>query len=152
MDKLVGASTEQIQEYLVFTVDSIDCGVDIRLVEEIIELQPVFSIPNSLEFCIGIINIRGTIVPVIDMSLKLGFTGNNYDDRSCIIVVMLGTEQIGMMVNRVQEVVRISENDLCAPPLGAQKNYTENIACVDEKIKQILDIEAVFGISKTVFA
>lgn len=138
---------EKAQEYLIFSVDAIDFGVDITLVEEIIELQPVFSIPNSLEFCKGIINIRGTIVPVVDMRLKLGFPGKDYDDRACIIVVILGSEQIGMLVDKVQEVVSITEDKLSLPPLGINKGYTEKIACVDEQIKQILDVKAVFDIS-----
>lgn len=149
MEETVAAS-DQRQEYLIFTVDSVDFGVDIRLVEEIIEIQPVFGIPNALGFCKGIINIRGTIVPVIDMRLKLGFSGVAYDDRACIIVIMLGIEPVGMLVDKVQEVVCLSEKELCDPPLDVYKGYTEKLACVGDRINQILSMEAVFGVSDAV--
>jgi purine-binding chemotaxis protein CheW len=149
MEEMV-TTADQPQEYLIFTVDSVDFGVDIRLVEEIIEVQPVFGIPNALGFCKGIINIRGTIVPVIDMRLKLGFPGTAYDERACIIVIMLGTEPVGMLVDKVQEVVCLSEDELCDPPLGVYKGFTEKIACVGDRINQILSMEAVFGISDAV--
>ena len=80
---------DDIREYLIFTVDSIEFGIDISLVQEIIEYQEASPIPNMLDFCSGIINIRGTIVPVIDMRRKLGFEPRVYDDRSCIIVITL---------------------------------------------------------------
>ncbi|NLT13836.1 MAG: chemotaxis protein CheW, partial [Clostridiales bacterium] len=83
---LTAGAEDDIQEYLIFTIDAIDFGIDIGLVQEIIEIQPVSKIPNALDFCSGIINIRGTIVPVIDMRRKLGFQPIEYDDRACIIV------------------------------------------------------------------
>lgn len=151
MDETTAAS-DQIQEYLIFTVNSVDFGVDIRLVEEIIENQPAYGIPNCLGFCKGIINIRGTIVPVIDMRLKLGFAGADYDGSACIIVVMLGAEPVGMLVDKVQEVVRISQDELRDPPLGAYEGFTEKIACVGDRINQILNVGAVFGVSEAELA
>ena len=147
MDEVTNNAGDGLQEYLIFTVGSTDFGVDIRLVEEIIEIQPVFKIPNSLGFCKGIINIRGKIVPVIDMRIKLGFDGADYDERASIIVVMLNSEQIGMMVDRVQDVIRISEEDLKDLPLGTgeeKESYVAKISCIDDRINQILDMESLF--------
>ncbi|NCB50677.1 MAG: purine-binding chemotaxis protein CheW [Clostridia bacterium] len=144
--------SDQVCEYLIFTIDSTDFGVDIRLVEEIIEIQQFFGIPNSMEFCKGIINIRGTIVPVIDMRLKLGFKGVEYSDRACIIVVMLGLEKVGMLVDKVQEVIRISAEELCDPPLDMYKGYTDKIICAKDKVNQVLDMKAVFDASGDIFA
>jgi len=143
-------STEDIQEYLIFTVDSIDFGIEIGLVQEIIKMQPISPIPNALPFCKGIINIRGTIVPIIDMRLKLGFEAADYNERTCIIVVKLGEELIGMIVDMVQDVVRIQEENLSEMPAVntdmERKNYTAKIACIDGKIKQILNVDSVFDI------
>jgi purine-binding chemotaxis protein CheW len=142
---------DDIKEYLVFCVDTIDFGIDIDLVQEIIEIQPVSKIPNALSFCSGIINIRGTIVPVLDMRRKLGFETKDYDDRACIIVILLDSELVGAIVDSVQDVVRISAQDLSdSPALGGKgaelPNYTTKIACIDGKIKQILNVSAVFGV------
>lgn len=149
MDEVLenAVSAEDIQEYLVFTVHSIDFGIELGLVQEIIKIQPISRIPNALPFCRGIINIRGTIVPVIDMRLKLGFEPAEYTERTCIIVVMLETELVGMIVDMVQDVIRISEEALSDSPAaggGERKRYTARIATVDGMIKQILDVGAVF--------
>lgn len=141
---------DDIREYLISTVDKIDFGIDIGLVQEIIEIQPVAPIPNALDFCSGIINLRGTIVPVLDMRRKLGFEPVEYDDRACIIVIMLESELIGVIVDSVQDVVHVSSQELLdSPAIGAveQAYYTEKIAAVDGKILQILNVNAVFNIS-----
>ncbi len=142
---------DDIQEYLIFTIDSIDFGIDIGLVQEIIEIQPVSKIPNALDFCSGIINIRGTIVPVIDMRRKLGFEPIEYDDRACIIVILLESELIGAIVDAVQDVIHISASDLTDSPVidehsSDRRHYTSKIACIDGTIKQILDVTTVFDI------
>ncbi|SHH83984.1 purine-binding chemotaxis protein CheW [Sporobacter termitidis DSM 10068] len=140
---------DDIEEYLVFTVDKIDFGIDIGLVQEIIEIQPASPIPNGLDFCSGIINIRGMIVPVLDMRRKLGFQPVEYDDRACIIVILLEAELVGAIVDSVQDVIHISARDLLDSPAisgGEQAYYTSKIASIDGKIRQILNVNAVFDI------
>jgi len=143
-------SEDDIQEYLVFTVETIDFGIDIGLVQEIIEIQPVSPIPNALDFCSGIINIRGMIVPVLDMRRKLGFDRVEYDDRACIIVIVLEEELVGAIVDSVQDVIHLSAKDLLDSPAisgsGEKAYYTSKIASIDGKIKQILNVNAVFDI------
>ena len=149
---LTAGAEDDIQEYLIFTIDAIDFGIDIGLVQEIIEIQPVSKIPNALDFCSGIINIRGTIVPVIDMRRKLGFQPIEYDDRACIIVIMLEAELVGAIVDAVQDVIHISEGDLTDSPVvdanADGRRYTSKIASVDGEIKQILDVATVFDIEE----
>lgn len=150
---LTAVAEDDIQEYLIFTIDGIDFGIDIGLVQEIIEIQPVSKIPNALDFCSGIINIRGTIVPVIDMRRKLGFQPIEYDDRACIVVILLEAELVGAVVDAVQDVIHISGGDLMdAPAIDGQnadrKHYTSKIACIDGEIKQILDVATVFDIEE----
>lgn len=151
-EQLMSAAAEDdIQEYLIFSVDAIDFGIDIGLVQEIIEIQPVSPIPNALDFCSGIINIRGTIVPVLDMRRKLGFEPIVYDDRACIIVILLEAELVGAIVDSVQDVVHISAQELSESPAisgkgGEKPYYTSKIACIEGSIKQILNVNAVFDI------
>jgi len=143
------AEESEVREYLIFTVDSIDFGIDIGVVQEIIKIQPVTAIPNALDFCVGIINLRGTIIPVLDMRIKLGFEATEYDDKACIIVIMLGSELVGVIVDSVQDVIRISESELIDAPSvtgSGRKSYTEKIACTDDKIRQIIDVSTVFGV------
>lgn len=151
MDENVEVTLEDdIQEYLFFSIDSIAFGIDIGLVQEIIEIQPASPIPNALDFCSGIINIRGTIVPVLDMRRKLGFETVEYNDRACIIVILLEAELVGAVVDSVQDVAHISAGDLADSPAMNEKSgeryFTSKIACIDGNIKQILDVNAVFDI------
>jgi purine-binding chemotaxis protein CheW len=151
MDERIEAQEEDdIREYLIFTVDTIDFGIEIGLVQEIIEYEPASPIPNALDFCSGIINIRGTIVPVLDMRKKLGFQPMEYDDRACIIVILLQSELVGAIVDMVQDVARISPEELSDSPVigsrGESRTFTAKIASVDGKIKQILNVGAVFDI------
>lgn len=154
MDELLEneQALDNTQEFLIFTVDAIDFGIDIGLVQEIIKIQPISTIPNALPFCKGIINIRGTIVPVIDMRAKLGFQPGEYNERTCIIVVLLGSELVGFIVDMVKDVMRIPQESLSDSPTihaGDHRSYTSKIANVDGKIKQILNVDAVFGLNVT---
>lgn len=148
MDELIQTAAENdgIREFLIFSVDAIEFGIDIGLVQEIIKLQPVSPLPNAHPYCKGIINIRGLIVPVLDMRTKLGFPPAEYHERTCIIVVRLDTESVGIVVDQVKDVVRLREEELSdAPALnGERKGYTAKIANTDGKIRQILNVNAVF--------
>lgn len=150
----VAMTEDDIQEYLIFTVDRIDFGIDIGLVQEIIKIQPVSPIPNALRFCKGIINIRGTIVPVLDMRIKLGFDASAYNERTCIVVIKLESELIGVIVDMVQDVIRIPESDLQESPSlygsssGERKTYTSKIASIGGRIMQMLDVDSVFEINR----
>jgi purine-binding chemotaxis protein CheW len=142
-------NTDDLKEFLIFTVNSIDFGIELGLVQEIIKMQPISPIPNAMNFCKGIINIRGTIVPVVDMRCKLGFPEQEYCERTCIIVVSLEAELIGIVVDMVQEVIRIAEKDLTdSPDLNrGDASYTTKIISLDGKVKQILDINSVFQVN-----
>ena len=145
------SAEDDIREYLVFAVNSIDFGIDISLVQEIIQIQPIYKIPNSIKACRGIINMRGTIVPVIDMRLKLGYEAAEYNEKTCIVVISVQSDQIGMIVDMVKDVIRISPDELSSTPtIGSEiKNsgLISNMATVDGEIKEILDVYSVFDIS-----
>ena len=87
---------------------------------------------------------------MLDMRRKLGFQPIEYDDRACIIVIVLESELIGAIVDSVQDVIHISGADLLDSPAvgggGEKAYYTSKIACIDGKIKQILNVDAVFDI------
>lgn len=150
MDELTRTAAENdgIREFLIFSVDTIEFGIDIGLVQEIIKFQPVSPMPNAHPYCKGIINIRGLIVPVLDMRTKLGFPSAEYHERTCIIVVRLDTESVGIIVDQVKDVIRLREEELSdAPALnGERKGYTAKIANTDGKIRQILNVNAVFDV------
>ncbi len=154
MDGIIGDDLggEDNHEYLIFNVNDIDFGLGIGLVQEIIQMQRIFAIPHAVASCKGIINMRGTIVPVIDMRIKLGFEPMDYNDKTCIIVIEVEGEQIGMIVDSVKDVLRINSEDISSAPTAIddrkKSGLLSNVAVVNGEVKQILDVYTVFGIDR----
>ena len=100
---LGGEGEKKSQKYLFFALEDIEYGVDISIVDEIITMTPVSPIPSTKPFCKGVINIRGSIVPIIDMRIKLGKEEIEYTDAACIIIFMLeGEKEITILLTRVE--------------------------------------------------
>lgn len=146
----VDKAEKNLQKYLFFSLDAVEYGVEIGLVQEIITLPQISPIPSTKKFCKGVINIRGSIVPVIDMRIKLGKEPCEYTEKTCIIVLELAGERIGAIVERVLEVVEISSDKLLESPSKFESNGYQSIS---SKIlsdaggkRQILDLYQVFDL------
>lgn len=138
-------------KYLTFIVESGTYGVEIKYITEIISVQAVTPVPNTHNYLKGIINLRGTVVPVIDMRLRFGLPEIEYTDRTCIVVVSMEEMTNGLIVDEVQEVVDIDDEHIQPPRKvsGAHGNagnyFIRAIGSVGNEVKQLLDIEKVFG-------
>ncbi len=142
--------TEQnIHKYLFFSLDNVEYGVEISMVQEIITMEAVSPIPSTLPFCKGVINIRGSVVPVLDLRIKLGKEPCEYTDIACIIVLEIKDERIGVIVEQIRDVIEISDGMLMPSPVDTnnaeQKCASSSIVEIDGNVKQILDIDRVFG-------
>lgn len=144
--------SENIERFLTFHLGSEEYGLDIVKVQEIINLTPVTKIPNVPAYCRGVINLRGKVVPTIDLRLKLGMTYKEDTPRTCIIIVdVRGPAKVnryGLIVDQVAEVLGISSD--CIDPTvdyGSALNTTfiSGIGIVNEKVKILLDIDQVLG-------
>lgn len=135
-------------KYLTFTLDSEMFGIEIRYVTEIIGLQKINDIPETPEYVKGIINLRGKIIPVIDMNLKFKRHGVEYTDRTCIVVIDLQDLTVGLIVDNVSEVVTIPDTEISPPPsfrAGFQNRYIKGIGKSGDDIKLLLDCESLFA-------
>jgi purine-binding chemotaxis protein CheW len=137
-------------KYLTFTLAAEDYGLEILKVREIIGMMDVTAVPQTPEYVKGVINLRGRVIPVIDLRLKFGLEEAEYGERTCIIVVEVQTEvgsvQMGVVVDSVSEVLNISGDDIEPPPsFGAQlkTQYILGIAKAKGTIKILLDIDKV---------
>lgn len=154
MDELLAKSKQQdeVNKYFIFSVNGIDFSTEIDRVTEIITKPLISPVPNAKNFCKGIINLRGTIIPVIDMREKLQFSSTEYDERTCVIVMTIQEQLIGVIVDEVREVTDIAPEKLFDSPAssmrsGMGKNYTSKIANLEGgRVIQILDIEKVFDV------
>lgn len=139
-------------KYLTFTLANEDYGLEILKVREIIGMQDITAIPQTPPYIKGVINLRGRVIPVIDLRLKFGLPSQEYGERTCIIVVevktRLGPVQVGVVVDAVSEVLNVNGADIePAPALGSRVNtrYILGIAKARGTIKILLDIDRVLN-------
>lgn len=138
----------QKDKYLTFILGNDFFGIDILYVTEIIGLQQITPVPDLPEYIKGIINLRGKIIPVMDIRLRFKKDFRVYDERTCIIVVDIGDISIGLIVDRVSEVIDIPENNISLPPKLAKSTtntYVKSIGKVGEEVKLILDCEKLLS-------
>lgn len=136
----------QKNKYLTFSVDSENYGLNIKYVTEIIGIQMITAIPNQ-HLCIkGVINLRGKIIPTLDMRLRFCKQEMAYDDRTCIIVLDINGMDLGIIVDRVLEVMNISESQISDPPkfVGSNQNkFINGIGKIEDFVVLLLDSNAL---------
>jgi purine-binding chemotaxis protein CheW len=136
-------------KHLTFILNEEEYGINILKIKEIIGMMPITTIPQTPSHVKGIINLRGKIIPVIDLRLKFDMSAIEYTERTCIIVVEIGsTEKIfmGIVVDSVSEVLNIKAADVESTPSFGTKLDTRNIngiAKIGDSIKILLDIDAI---------
>lgn len=148
MDQAVKVMADREGKYLTFTMDNEEYGIGILKIKEIIGMMPITTVPRTPEFAKGVINLRGKVIPVVDLRLRFGMDMLDYDDRTCIIVVEIATQaetvQIGIVVDSVSEVLTIpGENIEDTPTFGTKLNtdYILGMAKMEGGVKILLDID-----------
>ncbi len=134
----------QKDRFLTFSLGEESYGIEIKYVIEIIGIQSITRIPELPEYVKGIINLRGKIIPVLDVRLRFKKEPKEYNDRTCVIVVDIKEVSIGLIVDRVAEVVSIPEEDMVEPPQmnkGVSNRYIKKIGKVGNEVKLLLDCE-----------
>jgi len=136
------------REMLVFKLGSEEYGVDILKVQEIRGYEKVTPIPRSPDYLKGVVNLRGTIVPVIDLRVKFGMPDPTYDSLTVVIVLRIASRTIGAVVDAVSDVVQFAANEIReAPKLGAMvdSSYLAGVATQGERMILALDIEKLLS-------
>jgi purine-binding chemotaxis protein CheW len=151
-DKLDGSALRREGKYLTFTLAEEEYGIGIRKIKEIIGMMPVRSIPRTPPFVKGVINLRGKVIPVIDLRLRFGMSEMEYSDRTCIVVVEVegdgGKVTTGVVVDSVSEVLNIKEENIEeAPNFGAavDTRFILGIAKLEGGVKLLLDIDRILS-------
>lgn len=138
-----GGDDAQKDLYLTFRLGAEDYGIEIRHVTEIVGLQKITGIPDVPEFVKGVINLRGSVIPVIDVRIRFGMPPREYDDRTCVIVAGIDGERVGFVVDAVNEVAEISGDAVEAPPqLGrdGRRGFIMGLGKVGREVKILLDV------------
>lgn len=134
-----------------FMIGDEEFGVDILLVQEIIRMLQVTKVPNAPDFVDGVINLRGRIIPVIDLRCKLGIPRKEHDKNTRIIVVEVSGKTIGFIVDAVTEVLRIPSSITEAPPeivTGINSEFINAVGKLEDRLLILIDIEKVLTTSE----
>lgn len=137
----------QKDKYLIFTEGSEYYGIEIKAVTEIIGIQPITEVPELPEYIRGIINLRGKIITVMDVRVRFNKVFQEYNDRTCIIVIDIQDISIGLIVDSVSEVAVIPDTEIVAPPevnKGSNK-FIKGIGKIGTEVKLILDCDQLFN-------
>jgi len=133
-------------KFMTFQTGNEYYGISISYVNEIIVMQPITAIPETEDYIKGLINLRGKIIPVIDVRVRFKMEQKDYTDRTCIIVINVKSTTIGLIVEKIAEVDTITDNDIMPPPtLGRrekeQNKYVYGLARTGDTVKLLLDPE-----------
>jgi purine-binding chemotaxis protein CheW len=142
-------------KYLTFCLDNEEYGLEILKVREIIGLMPITTVPRTPEYIKGVINLRGKVIPVIDLRLKFNMPEAERTEETCIIVVNLGQVEVGIIVDRVSEVRDIDGKDIDDPPsfgTNVDSSFILGMGKSESRVSILLDITKVLGENTTELA
>lgn len=134
----------QKEQYMTFKCSDEIYGISIKYVNEIIGLSQITKVPETQDYLIGLINLRGKIIPVIDVRIRFGKEPLEYNDRTCVIVIDVKSTVIGLIVDAIDEVAAFAENEITPPPSVSDiamqaKKYVFGIGRVNGEVKLLLD-------------
>ena len=134
--------------FLAFLIGEETFGIGIRNVMEIVGIQPITEMPEAPAYMKGIVNLRGSIIPVLDVRLRFKKPQIEYDDRTCIIVIVYGGTSTGLIVDRVSEVLAIPEENIVEKPEINSKSgqgYVKSIGKVGDQVVLLIDCEKLLN-------
>ncbi|WP_316348447.1 chemotaxis protein CheW [Desulfuromonas acetoxidans] len=138
--------TAQKDLYLTFHIGSEDFGIDIAHVIEIIGIQRITAVPDMPHYMQGVINLRGKVISVMDVRLRFDMEQREYDDRTCVVVVNVGEDTVGLIVDRVNEVVEISSNQIQpVPQLQLNEDYIMGLGKLNDEVKILIDVDRLIN-------
>lgn len=129
--------------YLLFNINSSYYGLPLAMALEILTIQHITRLPCVVPYIKGIINLRGKVIPVLDVRSKLSVPELEYDNKTCIIVIDLHDMYIGLIVDMVSEVLTVSQDQIIPPPKNSA-SYISSVTQLEDKLVLNLDCEAFF--------
>ena len=137
----------QANKYLFFRIGKESYGIGIRYVIEIIELQTISLVPDLPDYVKGFINLRGKVIPIVDLRLRFDMEERAYDNRTCIIITEVDHVLVGCLVDTVEEVMEILEKNIEPPPkfktISGKDQYISGMGKVGDAIKILIDVEKI---------
>ena len=141
-------SAEQLLQVVSFRLGEEEFGLDILRVQEIIRLQELTHVPNSPDFVEGVINLRGSVIPIIALRKRFGLPEENRDRQTRIIVIEIDRMVLGFIVDSVSEVLRIPLSTVVPPPRleRIEREFISGVCKLDDRLLILLDVDQVLGV------
>lgn len=139
---------QELLQLVSFHIGNEEFGIDILKVQEIIRMLNITEVPNSPEFVEGVINLRGRVIPVIDLRIKLGLKKIEYSNTTRVIVVEINMVTVGFIVDAVNEVLRIPRNITEPPPslvAGIDSDFITAVGKLEDRLLILLDLERILS-------
>lgn len=139
-------------EYVIFKLNGEHYGIDIKNVENIEKLIPITRVPYAEKYVEGVVNLRGVIIPVVDLRKRFEIEAREMDDESRIIIVNISELKVGMIVDTSSEVLKLEREDIDAAPSirgNSGTDYIKEIGKNDGRIIMLIDLHKVLGIEET---
>ena len=141
-------SADQLLQVVSFKLGEEEFGLDILRVQEIIRLQELTHVPNSPDFVEGVINLRGSVIPIIALRKRFGLPEENRDRQTRIIVIEVEHMVLGFIVDSVSEVLRIPVSTVVPPPRleRIEREFVSGVCKLDDRLLILLDVDQVLGV------
>lgn len=143
-----GSESAQTMQLVTFRLADETYGIEITKVREIILMGEITQIPQAAHYVKGLINLRSTVIPVIDLRAKFGLAESDLTDESRIMVINVSNNTIGIIVDEVKEVLRIRRDQIAPPPptvASLGREYLQGLVKLDDQLLILLDIERLLG-------
>jgi purine-binding chemotaxis protein CheW len=150
-NKKIAQETDEILQLVSFVIENEEFGIDILKVEEIIRLISITKIPNAPDFVEGVVNLRGRVIPVIDLRTRLGHRRKEHDNNTRVIVVNVSGVTLGFIVDSVKEVLRIPKSITEPPPsitTSIDSEYITAVGKLENRLLILLDLEKVLNLKE----
>lgn len=134
----------QEDKYLTFVLNREEYGIEIKHVIEIIGIQNITSVPDMPSYIKGVINLRGKVIPVMDVRMRFSISEQAYNERTCIIVITVNEQLVGLIVDEVSEVLDIPKSSVEPPPKvsrGAGNKFVHGMGKVGDAVKILLNAD-----------
>lgn len=139
---------DELLQLVTFSIGEEEFGVDILKVQEIIRTMEITKVPRAQEFVEGVINLRGKVIPIIDLRRRFGFTSKEHDKHTRIIVIEINKMIVGFVVDSVSEVLRIPAATVEPPPpvvAGVESEYISGVGKLQDRLLILLDLDKLLS-------